>query len=126
MLSWSHSDRKHESDHSLQSAPVASVANTTTTQFLLQLDTEKLKCLQPGSVRLTTKLAHMGFVHRALQDFNQRSVDGLLPSVVVVPITVEGEKQDVWISWTDVDGYDGLAGGWRAGKGKVVTRKRRA
>lgn len=68
----------------------------------------------------------MGFVHRALQDFNQRSVDGLLPSVVVVPITVEGEKQDVWISWTDVDGYDGLAGGWRAGKGKVVKRKRRA
>ncbi|KAL9529261.1 hypothetical protein SMMN14_07059 [Sphaerulina musiva] len=100
--------------------------HTTITKFLLQLDTEKLKCLQPGSVRLTTKLAHMGFVHRALQDFNQRSVDGLLPSVVVVPITVEGEKQDVWISWTDVDGYDGLAGGWRAGKGKVVKRKRRA
>lgn len=126
MLSRSHSDRKQESDHSLQPAPVASVANTTTTQFLLQLDTEKLKCLQPGSVRLTTKLAHMGFVHRALQDFNQRSVDGLLPSVVIVPITVEGEKQDVWISWTDVDGYDGLAGGWRAGKGKLAKRKRRA
>lgn len=126
MLSSFRSDRKQESDHSLQLGPVASVANTTTTQFLLELDTEKLKCLQPGSVRLTTKLAHMGFVHRALQDFNQRSVDGLLPSVVVVPITVEGEKQDVWISWTDVDGYDGLAGGWRAGKGKVVKRKRRA
>ena len=70
-------------------------------------------------MQLTNKLAHMGFVHRALQDFNQRSIDGLRPDAVVVPITVKDEDQDLWVSWANVDEFDGLRGGWSAGDGKM-------
>jgi hypothetical protein len=68
----------------------------------------------------------MGFVHRGLQDFNQRGSDGLRPDAVVLPITVAGEIQDVWVSWADVDEFDGVRGGWLAGEGEVAKRKQPA
>ncbi|KAF2208941.1 hypothetical protein CERZMDRAFT_100929 [Cercospora zeae-maydis SCOH1-5] len=86
---------------------------------------EYLKCLKPGSVRLSSKLSHMGFVHRALQDLNARNADGLRSDVALLPITVEGEPDDVWISWNNIDDYDGIRGGWAAGQGKVGKRRRR-
>ena len=66
----------------------------------------------------------MGFVHRALQDLNARNAEGLRPDVALVPITVEAEADDVWISWNNVDDYDGIRGGWAAGQGKAAKRRR--
>ncbi|KAM3424081.1 hypothetical protein BST61_g11369 [Cercospora zeina] len=93
-------------------------------KFLRQMPSEYLKCLKPGSVRLSSKLSHMGFVHRALQDLNARNADGLRSDVALVPITVDGEADDVWISWNHIDDYDGIRGGWAAGQGKVAKRRR--
>ncbi|KAI5363168.1 hypothetical protein Slin14017_G068490 [Septoria linicola] len=97
--------------------------HTPITKFLRQLDSDYLKRLRPGSVRLTSKLSHMGFVHRGLQDFNERSADGLRPDVAIMPVTLENEANDVWVSWADVDDFDGLRGGWNAGEGTVAKRK---
>ncbi|GIZ41186.1 hypothetical protein CKM354_000450100 [Cercospora kikuchii] len=100
------------------------IFHTPLIKFLRQLPREYLKSLKPGSVRLSNKLSHLGFVHRALQDFNTRNAEGLRPDVALVPITVEGEADDVWISWNNVDDYDGIRGGWAAGQGKVAKRRR--
>ncbi|CAK1358626.1 unnamed protein product [Cercospora beticola] len=100
------------------------IFHTPLIKFLRQLPREYLKSLKPGSVRLSSKLSHMGFVHRALQDLNARNAEGLRPDVAVVPITVEGEADDVWISWNNVDDFDGIRGGWAAGQGKAAKRRR--
>ncbi|PIA89580.1 hypothetical protein CB0940_06787 [Cercospora beticola] len=100
------------------------IFHTPLIKFLRQLPREYLRSLEPGSVRLSSKLSHMGFVHRALQDLNARNAEGLRRDVALVPITVEGEADDVWISWNNVDDYDGIRGGWAAGQGKAAKRRR--
>lgn len=87
-------------------------------RFLKQLDVLKLRALR--CVRLTTPLAHSGFLEVLFEKLLERRKEGLKVGAILVAADIAGEGQR-WIAQSHLNQLEGVSGRW---EGSGIAKRR--